>query len=382
MSSRSLYDVLGVTSSATKDEIKKAYRKLARKHHPDVNPGDTAAEERFKEASAAYEVLSDPEKRALYDEFGEDAAKVGFDPEKARAYKRWQESAAHGARASEGGYSFEGDVDLGDLFGDLLGRARRGRARRPRARRGADVEAELSISLAEAAKGSMRSIRLTRPERCEPCQGLGATGGRETCSSCGGTGARDVAEGPIRFRAPCDACGGSGESRGPDCATCGGEGVIERTVTLEVKIPAGIDDGQRLRLSGQGAAGSGGGSQGDLYVVVRIEPHPLFRREGRDLHYDLPVTVGEAMFGGTVSAPTLDGAVDLKVPPGSNTGRKLRLRGKGLPASGGEHGDLYVTLQVRVPEVDQDDEAAREAARALGERYGADLRQEILGRAR
>ncbi|RMG09985.1 MAG: J domain-containing protein [Planctomycetota bacterium] len=383
VSKRSLYEILGVAQDAAPEEIKSAYKKLARKYHPDVNPGDKDAEERFKEISAAYEVLSDPEKRKLYDEFGEDASRVGFDPEKARAYKRWQEQAARGGGGGFGGgfggFSFGDDVDLGEIFGDLLGRGRRGGGRRPRARRGGDIEAELEITLEEAVRGGKRSFRLSRPDRCTACDGRGYRGEAKTCSACGGSGGSDVSQGPIRFRAPCGECGGSGEVPGERCIGCGGAGVVERTVSIDVKIPPGSEEGQRLRLKGQGAAGVGGGPPGDLLLTLRFAPHPLFRVEGHDLSLDLPITVKEALCGGRVEVPTLEGIVDLKIPPRSNSGRKLRLRGKGLPARQGPRGDLYAVLQVRVP--DTDDPAAREAAEALEAFYGSDLRRTLRGRA-
>jgi molecular chaperone DnaJ len=385
VSNTSLYDALDVHKDATADEVRTAYRKLARKLHPDVNPRDKAAEERFKEVSAAYGVLSDPEKRKLYDEFGADATRTGFDPEKARTYKRWQDQTAHGFGGgfSGSGPTFSDEVDLGDLFGDILSRGRGGAfaGGPPRPRPGADIEAELTISLEEAAQGTERGFRLTRPDRCSPCDGRGTTGPSETCASCQGTGGSEVAQGPLRFRAPCGVCGGSGQSAGPTCSSCGGHGAVERTVSIDVKIPAGTEDGQKLRLSGQGAAGRGGGPPGNLLVAVRLAPHALFRREGRDLLLELPVTVGEAMLGGRVDVPTLEGEVELKVPPRSNSGRRLRLRGKGLPGRDGALGDLYVTLQVRVPEVDPDDPAALQASQALDALYGEDgVRGSLRGR--
>lgn len=372
----SLYDKLGVSRSATAKEIKAAYKKLARKFHPDVNPGDAAAEARFKEASAAYEVLSDPEKRKLYDEFGEDAAKVGFDPEQARAYRRWKAQAASSGGTGFGFEGFGGEVDLGDLFGDLLG-GRSAGPRRPRQRRGADIEASLAVSLEEVARGGTRSFRLQRPERCGACSGRGSVGSPERCSTCEGQGSRDVTQGPMRFRAPCDACGGAGERPGAECGSCGGQGVQERSVTLDLKIPVGVEEGQRLRLSGQGAAGLGGAPSGDLYVKLRFEPHPVFRREGRDLHFDLPITIQEALFGGKAQVPTLEGELELKVPPASSSGRRLRLRGQGLPDGKGGRGDLYATLQIRVPQVGPEaEEAARAAAETLEDLYPESVRRD------
>jgi molecular chaperone DnaJ len=378
-SKTSLYDVLGVAKDATADQIRNAYRKLARKFHPDVNPGDKAAEERFKEASAANEVLSDPEKRQLYDEFGEDASRAGFDPKQARAYQRWQEQTASGFGG--GGTTFTDEVDLSDLFGDLLKQGRRGaRQGQPRPRQGADIEAELTVGLSEVLGGSERGFRLARPDRCSSCDGKGTTGAPKTCPSCLGSGGSQVSDGPLRFRASCEACGGSGQELGPACASCRGRGAVERTVTIDVKIPAGIEDGQKLRLAGQGAAGLAGGPPGNLLVTVRLAPHPQFRREGRDLHVDLPVSVGEAMLGGRVDVQTLDGTVELKVPGRSNSGRKLRLRGKGLPAREGARGDLYVTLQVRVPDIEPGDSEVQSAAEALDALYPGGVQAALRGK--
>lgn len=363
MTKTSLYDTLGVSSQASRKEIKAAYKKLARELHPDVNPGDAEAEARFKEASAAYEVLSDAEKRALYDEFGEEAATFGYDPEQAEAYRALR--AGGGA-----GFDFQrfgGEVDLGDLFGSLFSGG--AAPQRPRQRPGRDIEAALEVSLEEVARGGVRSFRLQRPERCEPCAGRGRVGAPQPCGSCAGRGSREVSQGPMRYRAPCQACGGSGE-RGQACGSCGGRGVSERSVTLEVKVPRGVEEGQRLRLSGQGAPGSSGAPAGDLYVELRFAPHPVFQREGSDLFLDLPLTVQEAMFGGKVPVPTLEGQLELKVPPGSSSGRRLRLRGQGLPDAKGGRGDLYARLQIQVPQVGPEAEAkARAAAEALEALY-------------
>ena len=307
---RNLYEILGVDKGASPEEIKAAYRRLARKHHPDLNAGDKAAEERFKEASAAFDVLSDKEQRARYDQFGQDGLRSGFDPEQARAWRQWQ------ARASgQGGNQFE--FDLGDLFGDLLSGGGGGRgpfsgfSRRPA--RGEDVEAQLSLPLLETVRGVERELTLDLPER-----------GR---------------------------------------------------VRLTVKVPPGVDEGNKVRLAGQGLPGRHGGPPGDLLLSVRVEPHPRLRREGSDLHLTVPVTVAEAMLGARIEVPTPFGPVKLKVPPGSQGGTRLRLKGRGVRGRNGRPaGHLYVTLEIHVPDAQTDPERARSAAEALEELYAADVR--------
>lgn len=390
---KDLYSVLGVSKGAGADEIKKAYRKLARKYHPDVNPGDKKAEERFKEISAAFEILSDTEKRKLYDELGEDAAKIGFDPERAKAYRQWRDQAQ--ATGGAGGFDF-GDMfgggrggrtagaqgfDLGDLFGDLFGGGRRrggGPAAGPTPTAGADIESGMTVSFREAVLGGEREITLNRPTPCATCRGSGVAPGAkaQTCATCGGTGRTKVSQGPLSFQGPCPTCGGTGKSAGPPCPTCGGRGTTSGTVHLKVKIPPGVRDGQKIRLSGQGTPGTHGGRAGDLYITVRVTPDPVFRREDDDLYLDLPVTVAEAMFGARIEVPTLEGAVKLTLPPGSQSGRKLRLKGKGVARKGGR-GDLYVVLSVRVPDAARDRARAEKAASELQALYGEDVRKDL-----
>jgi molecular chaperone DnaJ len=378
LADRDLYDVLGVAKTATPDELKKAYRRLAKKHHPDVNPGDKKAEEKFKEVSAAFEVLSDPEKRKLYDEFGPDAAKLGFDAEKAKAYRQYRaQPSGAGGMPFDFGDAAEGGIDFGEIFGDLFGGGG-GRRRRgpPAARGGEDIEGQVEIDLRDAVLGTTRAVTVTRPATCEVCHGTGARGGkRATCPTCHGTGKARSSRGPVSFSGSCPTCGGSGEV-GEACRNCGGSGVVSQQVNLEVKIPAGVDTGSRVRLAGQGAAGRNGGPPGDLFIQVVVRPHPQVTRTGDDLELRLPVTVPEAMLGGEVSLPTFEGNVALKVPAGSQSGRKLRLRGKGVPhLKGGGRGDLYAVLQVMVPEDSGD--AARKAAEALTGLYKSPVRAEL-----
>lgn len=376
MASKDLYAILGVKRDATSDEIKRAYRRLARKHHPDVNPGDAAAEESFKQISAAFDILGDADKRKNYDEFGDDATKPGFDPDKARAYRDWQSraQASEGFRGGGGrGADFSG-FDLGDLFGGMGGF--RGAAR-ARDRHGADIESELDISLREAVLGTERDLSFRRPKRCEVCNGSGTKrgGASGTCKECGGSGQRNVAQGPLSFRATCPACAGSGRSSGPPCPSCGGSGERDARARLKVKVPVGVEDGQTIRLAGQGMPGVGAGKPGDLLIRIRVAPHPLLTRDGRNLYLDVPVTVREAMLGGKIDVPTLDGTIKLTLPAGSQTGTKLRAKGKGVPQSGTKPaGDLYVVIHVQVPDPKQDPELARRAADDLEKLYGGDVR--------
>lgn len=384
------YQILGVSRTASADEIKKAFRKLARKYHPDVNPGDKAAEEKFKQLNAAFEVISDERKRKLYDEFGDEAAQFGFDEKKAEQYRAYK-----AARASGGGMPFGGggggggvgpDFDLGDIFGEIFnrgggggvdmgevfGRAGGGRAAGPTA--GEDITATLSLSFSEALTGVERSISLQRPGRCQRCQGAGQVGTPSTCSTCGGTGKVRRAGGILGMASSgtCPTCRGTGRAA-PPCPSCQGSGVVEETARLTVKIPAGVHTGSKVRLAGQGAAGSRGGPPGDLYIETLVAEHPLVRREGDDLYMDLPVTVSEAMLGAEVRVPTFQGEVTVKVPASSQSGRRMRLKGRGAPSlKGGPSGDLYLTLQVKVPEHPSTE--ARQAAEALARAYQTDVR--------
>jgi molecular chaperone DnaJ len=358
---RDLYADLGVKRTASADEIKKAYRKLARKYHPDVNPGNKEAEEKFKRVSFAYDALSDPAKRKAYDEFGMDALQSGFDADRAREYKRAQESYG-GAFARGGGQGFGGGFggeesggfsgrysSFEDIFGDLFGGRGGGAAAEP-SQRGPDLESTLEIDFLSAIRGTTATISLRKPVECPNCHGSGTEGGGETCPECNGTGQTKVGSGPLSFNRRCPRCHGTGKINQRRCSQCGGAGRVDQVERLNVKIPAGVDDGSRIRLAGKGGAGIGGGPPGDLYIVTRVRPHAVLERRGLDLSMNVPVTVGEAMFGATIDVPTPDGTVKLKVPPGSQSGRKLRLRGKGVPEmKGSARGDLYVVLMVQVP---------------------------------
>ncbi|MFI5397167.1 MAG: molecular chaperone DnaJ [Candidatus Binatia bacterium] len=375
MTAKDLYRVLGVERNASAGDLKKAYRKLARRHHPDVNPGNKEAEERFKEISQAHDILSDPEKRKLYDEFGLEGVQTGFDAARTRAQSEWNaRQQARGASPFEGGgFGRFGAGDryenLEDVFGDVFGEAAR-----PGPRPGQDAEASLDIGLLDAVRGVSTQITLERADACATCHGSGSEPSSETvCPECQGRGRVQLGRGPIAFGRTCPRCRGAGRVGMRACSTCKGRGQSSHSERLTVHIPAGVDTGSRVRVAGKGAPGSGGGPPGDLYIVVRVRPHPLLERRGSDLYLDVPVTVGEAALGGAISVPTPDGEVRVKVPPGSQSGKLLRIRSHGVPAlKGGERGDLYVRLMVQVP-VDGN-EKVREAIRTVESAYGGDLR--------
>ncbi|MBN1203461.1 MAG: J domain-containing protein [Myxococcaceae bacterium] len=382
------YQILDVPRTASAEDIKKAFRKLARKHHPDVNPGNKAAEERFKQLNTAFEVLSDPKKRKLYDEFGEDAAKMGFDEKKADAYRAYRSARTGGRGEGMGGIPFSGggvDFDLGDLFGDLFGRAGAGggfdvgevfgrRARPQGPEHGEDLTAQVTLSLAEAITGTERVLSIQRPGRCQRCQGRGETGHSGPCPTCKGTGRLRRSAG-ASFASACPTCNGTGRAA-EDCPVCEGTGVAKETTRLTVKIPPGVQTGSKVRLGGQGAAGPHGGPPGDLYIETEVAEHPLVRREGDDLYMDLPVTISEAILGAEVKVPTFQGEVTVKVPPGSQSGRKMRLKGRGAPSlKAGPTGDLYLVLQVKVPE--ESSPEVKAAAETLARAYPRDVRQEL-----
>jgi molecular chaperone DnaJ len=334
------YQVLGVAKNATQAEIKKAYRKLAQQHHPDANQGNKDAEERFKEISAAYDVIGDPEKRKQYDEVRDMAASgVG--------------AGGFGGfgGAGDGGVRFEdvGFTDIGDLFGGLFGGGgRRGRPARPA--RGADLETDVTVSFEEAMNGTTVPVKIQGPAPCETCHGTGAAPGTSpvTCPQCHGVGQISVNQGPFQMSQTCPRCNGAGRVVEQACPTCRGTGSVRRTRSFQVKIPGGVLDGARIKLAGRGEPGPAGAPAGDLYVRVHVRPHRFFGRRGADLTIDLPVSFAEAALGGNVQVPTLNGPVTMKVPAGTPSGKTFRLKGKGAPKKGGR-GDLLVTAEVEVP---------------------------------
>lgn len=362
MAEKDLYAILGVPRNATQEEIKRAYRKLARRYHPDVNPGNKEAEEKFKEISEAHEILSDPEKRKLYDEFGMAGLQAGFDTERARAYEQWQRQQAEFGGGFGGG-GFGRFATFEDIFSDLFGEGARAGARA-----GADLESEVEIDLLDAIRGRTVEISLQPPTVCSACHGSGEDlAAATTCTECHGSGRIQAARGPVRFSRTCPRCGGSGRMSTRPCATCGGAGETVRTERLQVRIPPGIDTGSRVRVAGKGAPGAHGGPPGDLYLRVRVRPHPLLERRGDDLYMNVPITVGEAISGASVVVPSpMGGSLRVQIPPGTQSGKLLRLRGRGVPhLQGGGAGDLYLRLMVHVPT--RDSEAVRQAARVLDE---------------
>jgi molecular chaperone DnaJ len=335
MSKRDYYEVLGVAKNASDEELKKAYRKLAMKHHPDRNPGDAAAEEKFKEAKEAYEMLTDPDKRAAYDRFGH----AGVDP-----------NAGGGA----GGQGFGNFSDaFGDIFGDIFGGAAgRGGGGRSNVYRGSDLRYSMEVTLEQAAAGFTTEIKVPSWETCDTCEGTGAKPGTkaETCKTCGGQGQVRMQQGFFSIQQTCPSCRGSGKTIPNPCSACDGVGRIRKQKTLEVKIPAGIDDGMRIRSSGNGEPGLNGGPSGDLYVEVSIKPHRVFQREGDDLHCEVPVSFARAALGGTIDVPTLNGKASFDLPEGTQTGKTFRLRGKGIRnVRSSAAGDLYCHVVVETP---------------------------------
>lgn len=349
---RDYYEVLGVGRGAGADEVKKAYRKLALQFHPDRNPDNAEAEEKFKEASEAYQVLSDPERRAQYDQFGHAAFEQG---------------------AGFGGFDFNAGFaeDLfADIFGDFFG-TRRGRGR---ARRGEHLRYDLEIDFEEAIFGVEKVIKVPRVVECETCQGRGTKDGeaRATCQACNGSGQTRFQQGFFTIAKTCGQCGGQGTIIRNPCSDCGGSGTTQKTTSLNIKIPGGVETGSRLKLRGEGEAGHGGGPAGDLYVVISVRDHPLFVRDGQNIVCDIPITFPEAAIGAEIEVPTLKGKVKMKVPAGTQSGSIFRLRGKGAPdLRGYGHGDQLVRITVEVPR------KLTAKQRELLEEFARDMRKEV-----
>ncbi len=328
MAKRDYYEVLGIGRDADEAELKKAYRRLAMKYHPDRNPDDQEAEEKFKEVSEAYEILSDARKRAAYDQYGH----AGVDP---------------GMGGGQGGSNFS-DI-FGDVFSDFFGGSRGGRGG---AQRGSDLRYTLDLTLEEAVRGTSVTIRVPTLVECTECSGSGARKGTSpsTCTTCGGVGQVRMQQGFFSVQQTCPRCHGTGKMITDPCPACHGQGRIEEQKTLSVKVPAGVDTGDRIRLAGEGEAGSMGGPNGDLYVVINVREHPIFQRDGKHLYCDVPISFVEAALGGELEVPTLDGRVKLKIPEGTQTGKQFRLRNKGVtPVRGGGAGDLICRVVVETP---------------------------------
>lgn len=328
MSKRDYYEVLGVSRNASDEELKKAYRRCAMKYHPDRNPGDKAAEAAFKECKEAYEVLSDGGRRRLYDQHGHAAFEHGMG----------------------GGNAGPGFADMGDIFGDIFGNIFGG-GRQQGPRRGADVGYVMELDLEEAVAGVEKTIHIPTLVVCEPCKGSGSEDGKvETCSACHGRGQVRMQRGPFMMQAPCPHCDGSGKTIAHPCKRCNGNGRVHDEKTLQVRIPAGVDNGDRIRLAGEGEAGPAGAPPGDLYVEVRVRPHPIFERDGDDLHCEVPIRISQAALGDSVRVPTLGGEVELRIPAETQSGRVFRLRDRGVKSVRSRHpGDLYCKVVVETP---------------------------------
>ena len=337
MAKRDYYAVLGVSRDASEDDIRKAYRRLAMKHHPDRNPEDKGSEEKFKEAKEAYEVLTDAKKRAAYDQFGHAGVEAAMG------------LGAAGARGGAEGFGGFADA-FGDIFGEIFGAQRGGRGNG--VYRGADLRYNLELALEDAARGTEAKIRIPTLEPCETCHGTGAKPGTQPkqCGTCHGRGEVRVSQGFFSIQQTCPTCHGTGKVISDPCAACHGAGRIKKHKTLSVKIPAGVDQDDRIRLSGEGEAGMNGGPPGDLYVVVNLKPHTVFQREGADLHCEMPISFATAALGGEIEIPTLEGHAKVKVPAETQTGQVFRLRNKGIrPVRGSVQGDLYCHVAIETP---------------------------------
>jgi len=349
------YILLGIERGATLNDIKRAYKRLARRYHPDINPGDRTAAAQFRQIAEAYETLSDPDRRRRYDTGGLDRSQVdqtfGFE-------------------------GFDFSPTFGDLFADVL-RQRQGARNDGVPERGADLHQSLSVPFEEAMRGGAHQVAFTRHDVCRTCQGTGRQRGAESrCLHCHGTGAVKSVRGHMIFSKPCAHCGGSGQQVPARCPACGGAQVEVRAEALTIQVPAGLADGARVRVAGKGHAGRNGGDPGDLYVTIRVAPHPLFRREGDDLHLVVPVAVHEAALGAKVEVPSLEGYARLRVPPGTQSGQRFRLRERGVPsARGGPRGDLVVEVRLVLPRVL--DERSKELLREFGRLNSEDVRKEL-----
>ena len=363
MAKRDYYEVLGVGKDASKSDLKKAFYKLAKKYHPDTHPGDKEAEAKFKEANEAYQVLSDDERRAQYDQLG---------PE---AFEQATQGGGAGGQDPFGGFSGFGQGGFGgfeDLFGDIFGGGSRSHRQQNGPQRGADMRFDMEISFEEAAFGATKEIKITRDQQCEHCHGEGAEPGStvETCPECHGTGyvryAQQTMFGQMINERPCSKCHGEGKIIKNPCKKCHGKGTVKATKPLTVKIPAGVDDGLRLRVAGEGGAGQKGGPSGDLYVYIYVRPHKVFQRDGVNVICEVPINIVQATLGAEIKVPTLDGQVTMKIPEGTQPGSVLRMKGRGIPSlRGGQRGDQLVRVKVVIPT--KLNEKQKEALRNFGE---------------
>jgi molecular chaperone DnaJ len=378
------YELLGVSRKASAKDIRAAFRKLARKYHPDLNPGDKSAEEKFKQLQEAYDVLSDTKKRQMYDQYGFYSENV---PAGGPASAGGDTGAESGVNFDFGGFDFGGtsggaggNASFRDLFSQFFRGGRGGaEAMEPEAEPGRDLEYQIEIDFWDAVRGAVKRITIMRLDVCETCHGTGAIGSPQTCPVCGGSGTIQQAAGKMRFNVPCTRCGGTGKLRTP-CRTCGGEGRVRRSETIEVRIPPGVDTGSRVRVPAKGNAGTMGAPPGDLYLRIAVRPHPFFRRRGNDLYTDVPVKVNEASLGAKVEVPTIDGRSIVRIPPGTNSGTTLRLREKGVPnVRGGARGDQYVEIEIVVPK--PTDERIRNLMKELERLDPSDPRKDLFAKA-
>lgn len=350
---RDYYQVLGVDKKASAVDIKKAYRKLARKYHPDLNPGDKTAEAKFKEIQEAYSVLSDSKKRAQYDQFGFVGDVPPGGPQQ-QAYTSGFE-----------GFDFSrfGSSPFQDVFSNIFG-TRTQAARRPQ--RGEDLHYTMKVGFQDAIEGVKTRIKLTRMVSCSTCRGRGfvGSGGQSVCPTCGGSGHTSMQRGFMKFASPCPTCGGTGNSPGTECSACHGSGLVQKSDLISVRIPAGVDTGSKVRISGKGNAGRNGGPVGDLFITIEVDSHPFFKRKGKNIYVKVPVTVPEATLGAKIDVPTLYGKATIRIPPGTKSGQKFRLRDKGAPVPGKRiKGDQYVEVSIVPPPFD--DEKIRELMKEL-----------------
>jgi molecular chaperone DnaJ len=371
------YELLGVSRKANAKEIRTAFRKLARKYHPDLNPGDKASEEKFKQLQEAYDVLSDAKKRQMYDQYGFYSENVPTGD-----YGAAQDPSGENVNFDFGGFDFGGQQGSGssfrDLFGQFFGR-RAGVAAEPEHEPGGDLEYQIEIDFWDAVRGAVKKLQITRLDTCETCHGTGAVGTPQTCPTCNGTGSIQQTAGKMRFNVPCSRCGGTGKLHTP-CRTCGGEGRIRKTETIDVRIPPGVANGGRLRVPGKGNAGTMGAPPGDLYLRIVVHPHDFFERRVNDLYTKVPVTVAEASLGAKIEVPTIDGRSLVRIPPGTNSGRTLRLKEKGVAhGKSGARGDQYVEIQIVVPE--PTDERVRTLMKELEELAPGDPRKDLFAKA-
>jgi molecular chaperone DnaJ len=377
MAKEDFYSILGISRNAKESDIKKAYRRLARKTHPDVNPGDKAAEDRFKKIQGAYDVLSDPKKRAVYDQYGFYSDNIKDHPGAGGSGPG--DGTAWGYDFSEAGGGGEEQSSFRDIFSEFFGGGSRSRAaRETRPEKGEDLEHHLNISFDESIRGLETKLSIDRGETCRVCGGSGSDMSREqsVCPSCKGSGQEVRMHGVMRFSSPCRTCGGSGRM-GDKCKACGGAGRLSKQETVTVRIPPGVDTGYRMRVPGKGSAGRRGAPPGDLYLIIAVRPHDYFRREGNDIHVAIPITVTEAALGTKIEVPTVYGKTLLRIPPGTQGGQKFRLRQKGVPSLRGEGtGNQIVEVRVLVPRVA--DERSKEILRELARLNPEDPRANMV----